>query len=242
MASEAVIEAASTVVGFTAHDTVKDFNISPPAFLARHFASAKDSQDKTRSPAPKFLATGAIVFDGLVSSANMENRSPKVLLIQRAPHDSMPLQWETPGGGCDDDDPSVLYSCARELREEAGLKASSLGPLVKSPDESIKLQNQSSSGPAEGEPSWGERMGGQFFFTRRGFLVCKFYFIVHVPEDQITNVVLDPNEHAGYVWATEEEVKNKKMDGLEGIDLNFTTKHQWEVILEAFKLWNMGSE
>ncbi len=46
-----------------------------------------------------------------------------MLLIQRAAHDSMPNRWEVPGGAVDDDDPSILHGAARELWEEAGLKA-----------------------------------------------------------------------------------------------------------------------
>ncbi|KAM7182732.1 NUDIX hydrolase domain-like protein [Rhypophila sp. PSN 637] len=219
---------------FTAHPSVQAFELSPPDFLARHF----DASNKTRPPAPKFLATGAIVFDRPVPSPNgpppTSDRPPRVLLIQRAPHDSMPLKWETPGGGCDDDDPSVLYACARELKEEAGLKAVSVGPVIAC---TTKLISKTNGGPEDGQPDWGERMGGQFFLTRRGNLVCKFYFAVQVPEEAASKVVVDPNEHAAFVWATEAEVRNKKMDGENGIHLDFTTREQFEVILEAFKMW-----
>ncbi|KAK3369625.1 NUDIX hydrolase domain-like protein [Lasiosphaeria ovina] len=232
---------------FTAHTSVQAFSVSPPVFLTRHFPPP-GSSDTSRPPAPVFLATGAIVFDrslpntdfppgsagagagagaGAQHEASTPNpnpnpnpdsprpksKTPRVLLVQRAAHDSMPLRWETPGGGCDDDDTSILHSCARELFEESGLRATTVGPLVRG-------------------------MGGQFFQTRRGKLVCKFYFVASVPEERVAEVTVDPKEHAGYVWATEEEVRQKKVHGEGGMDLEFTTQAQWEVILTAFKLWH----
>ena len=132
----------------------------------------------------------------------------RILLIQRAALDSMPSKWETPGGGCDDSDPSILYGVARELWEEAGLTASKIGPPI------------------------GD---GYFFFTRSRRLVCKFNFLVEAQlgEDGSLNVKLDPNEHQDYVWATEEEVKSKKVGDIE---LKFTADDQEKVILEAFRV------
>lgn len=222
---------------FTSHPSAQAFKLSPRDFLSRHF----DVSNKTRPPVPKFLATGAIVFDHkpvpttLDGSHPVSDHPPRVLLIQRAGHDSMPLKWETPGGGCDDEDPSILYACARELKEEAGLDAVSVGPVV--PCTSTSTTRISNGGPENGQPEWGERMGGQFFLTRRGNLVCKFYFVVEVSQDCVSKVAMDPNEHAAFVWATEDEVRKKKMDGEDGIQLDFTTRDQYEVILEAFKMW-----
>ena len=218
---------------FRVHPSLKAFLIPPPDFLARHFAHGNASRDSNRPPAPTFLATGAIVFDRQPGSAQAGSPSPKVLLIQRAAHDSTPLTWESPGGGCDDDDPSVLYSCVRELREEAGLEAVSIGPLIRCP---ASNDTTAESGPGEGEAEWGEKMGGQFFLTRKGKPVCKFYFIVET--SQTSDVVVDPNEHAAYIWATEEEVKEgttKGSEGENGMQLTFTSTEQRRVLLEAFK-------
>lgn len=161
---------------FTSHPSVQAFKVSPKDFLARHF----DKSNKTRPPVPTFLATGAIVFDRPALTADGSHpisnhaSSPRVLLIQRAPDDSMPLKWETPGGGCDDEDPSILYACARELKEEAGLLPVSVGPVVPCRATATASNN---GAPEDGQPDWGERMGGQYFFTRRGNLVCKFNFL-----------------------------------------------------------------
>lgn len=179
-------------------------------------------------------------------SPRPKSKTPRVLLVQRAAHDSMPLRWETPGGGCDDDDTSILHSCARELFEESGLRATTVGPLVRvgfvSDSEGVRGGGPRSEAEAtavqEQGHEWGEGMGGQFFQTRRGKLVCKFYFVASVPEERVAEVTVDPKEHAGYVWATEEEVRQKKVHGEGGMDLEFTTQAQWEVILTAFKLWH----
>ncbi|KAK0717544.1 NUDIX hydrolase domain-like protein [Lasiosphaeria miniovina] len=253
---------------FTAHTSVQAFSVSPPVFLTRHFPPP-GSSDTSRPPAPAFLATGAIVFDRSLPNTDFPPRlagagaqheastpnpnpdsprpkseTPRVLLVQRAAHDTMPLRWETPGGGCDDDDTSILHSCARELFEEAGLRATAVGPLVRvgfvSDSEGVRGDGPRSEVTAVKEKGheWGEGMGGDFFRTRRGKLVCKFYFVAMVPEERVAEVMVDPKEHIGYVWVTEEEVRQKKVHGEGGTDLEFTTQAQWEVILTAFKLWH----
>lgn len=154
----------------------------------------------------------------------------------------MPLRWETPGGGCDHDDASVLAACARELAEEAGLRAVSVGPFVPLPP-SLSSRGTAASvdrAPQDGEAQSesGKTTGGHFFRTRRGNLVCKFYFVVEAADGM--DVVLDPNEHAAFVWATEQEVVQERTiasDGRESIGLQFTTVEQRAVLLEAFKLW-----
>jgi hypothetical protein len=79
--------------------------------------------------------------------------------------------------------------------------------------------------------------------------VCKFYFVVEVGGEQIaTNgrpqVLLDPNEHAGHTWATEQEIRDGFMvaggETGDGLKLEFTTAEQRAVVLEAFKLCGNG--
>lgn len=195
--------------------------------MSRHFTRENFHHHK-----PTFLATGAIVFDRI--------SPPRVLLVQRAPSDSMPLLWETPGGGCDDDDITILHACVRELKEEAGLEATSIGPLVWCPATSAEITAKDSytKGGFEGA----EEIGCDCFFTRTGKLIYKFSFMLEV--QQPAEVVLDPAEHVAYLWATEEEVRNKKMksdDRNEGIELRFTTEEQRKVVLEAFKQRNKST-
>jgi 8-oxo-dGTP pyrophosphatase MutT (NUDIX family) len=108
----------------------------------------------------------------------------KALLVQRAPTDSMPLKWESPGGAIDDTDTSILDSASRELWEEAGLKAVRMVRLLAS-------------------WTWNHRRIG---------LIVKYVFEVEVENDGETEplVKLDPAEHCAFLWATEEEVRKGK--------------------------------
>ena len=178
----------------------------------------------------RFVATGAIVIEShpTTPAANTNSNSdkdspslpqpePKVLLLQRSLLDSMPGRWEMPGGACDPEDATVLHGVARELWEEAGLKATGVGPLV----------------------------GGtnHVFLTSTRNLVCKLSFLVDVERNggigedgemgSALEVKLDPREHQAYVWATEHEVK---MGWVGDVELCFTEKQVMYTVLEAFKV------
>jgi 8-oxo-dGTP pyrophosphatase MutT (NUDIX family) len=192
---------------FTHQPSVAALNIPAQTFLS------------TR-PLIRGAATGALVF----SRATGEDR---VLLVQRAAHDSMPLRWEIPGGACDLEDETILHGLARELWEEAGLKMTGVVRQV----------------------------GGEYvFLTRKGMGVSRVTFEVEVEtptstesegglqKEMLPEVVLDPNEHARFLWATEEEVRTGRVAVLGGngeaevVDVEFTTKPQRAVILLGFKL------
>ncbi len=189
---------------FTHQPAVADLNVPATAFLS------------TR-PLIRGAATGALVF----SRATGQDR---VLLIQRAAHDSMPLRWEVPGGACDLEDETMLHGLARELWEEAGLRMTNVVRQV------------------------GKE---QAFLTRRGFGVTKVTCEVEVEKPGTTvggsgevhpEVVLDPNEHARSVWATEEECLGEKVEvqgeagESEVIEIKFTTPDQKKAVLLGFKL------
>jgi 8-oxo-dGTP pyrophosphatase MutT (NUDIX family) len=181
-----------------------EFRIHPSAL------SFTDSQQAylTKYPDPRYnyLATGALVFDTSDSSL------PRILLIQRSAGDSMPNRWEIPGGGCDDEDESILYSVARELWEEAGLRTKSISRPVGN---------------------------AHFFSSRSGKKICKFNFLVEADKNSEGrfDVKLDPKEHQRFVWATEEEVKTKRSGEVE---LEFTTQELENTVIEAFK--HIGKE
>lgn len=173
---------------FISHSSVSSFAVPYEDYISNH--AAENSKHK-------FIAVGALVFNN--STAN------RILLLQRAANDTMPNLWEIPGGACDKEDPSILHGAVRELWEESGLLATSIGPQV-------------------GEP--------HLFKSRSGKEVCKFNFLVEAEmnEEGKLGVKLS-EEHQDYVWATEEEVKVRKVGGL----LKFTSRAQEEVVLQAFK-------
>lgn len=173
---------------FTFSSALQAFNVPVKAYLASHGEY-------------EGIASGALVFDA----------QDRLLLLQRAPHDSMPHLWEVPGGACDEEDQSILHGVAREVWEETELKISALGRMV---------------GPAD----------GQVFVTPRKHLkICKYTFEAEVESTE--DVKLDPNEHQNYLWATEEECRSYEVkDGDSIIKINFTTKAQEDTILEGFGL------
>ncbi|KAI5457633.1 NUDIX hydrolase domain-like protein [Mariannaea sp. PMI_226] len=135
-------------------------------------------------PGPQWLRDNNKTWNGCASGALVFDSQNRILLVQRAAHDSMPNLWEIPGGAVDDEDPSVLYGCARELWEETGLVLTHIRHVI--PD------------GFNGKP-------GAVFTNRTGQRIfCKFSFEVDVAEGQ--EVRLDPNEHQDFIWATVEEV------------------------------------
>src|SRR4051812_13959310 len=110
----------STTTGAVADSsTLPPFSFTTDPSVAKFAVPLKEYLDAN----PQFdgICTGALVFDG----------ADRILLVQRAAHDSMPSRWETPGGACDLDDATLLYGVARELWEEAGLTARRVGRLVR---------------------------------------------------------------------------------------------------------------
>ncbi|KKP06723.1 hypothetical protein THAR02_01212 [Trichoderma harzianum] len=200
MPSTSTLEAAAAKrpasnLQFTVHPSAAPFTVSQQAYLAAH-----------PDPRYTYIATGSLVFDTSNQSC------PRLLLLQRAAHDSMPNKWEVPGGGCDDEDESILHAAARELWEEAGLKAIHLGAPV-------------------GRP--------YFLQSRSGKKVCKFVFPVQAETNSggRMDVTLDPREHQSFTWASEEEVKAKRIKDME---LEFTTKDLECIVLAAFSQFKTG--
>lgn len=150
-------------------------------------------------------------YDGLATGNVVFNPDGKVLLIQRADHDSLPNKWEFPGGAADDNDPSILHASARELFEESGLIAKRFSHIV-------------TEGP-EKEP-------GEIFRNRaRTKVFIRFTF--HVEVEDCEDVKLDPNEHQDFVWATEEEIRRQKIGDRQ---LSITRWTVQALFLEAFRL------
>jgi 8-oxo-dGTP pyrophosphatase MutT (NUDIX family) len=174
---------------FTFHPSASAFNIPQQSYLSAH-------------PDARFnyTATGALVFD------TTNQLIPRILLLQRSASDSMPNKWEIPGGGVDDEDESILHAVARELWEEAGLKATKISAPI-------------------GEP--------YLFTSRSGKRICKFNFVVQVETDAESRLMvkLDPEEHQRFVWASEEEVRTRKT---KDVELDFTMEELEQTVLIAF--------
>lgn len=169
---------------------------------ASHYVITKAAYVSLHAPAGYgLIATGALVFDSLTSS------SPRVLLVQRSACDTMPHKWEVPGGACDDEDTTILHAVARELWEEAGLKATHIRE-------------------AAGNP--------HVFITGSGKPICKNNFVVEVEKtgEGALQPKLDPQEHQQYVWANEVEVKARKVGDIE---LNFTSEQMQDTLLQTFE-------
>jgi 8-oxo-dGTP pyrophosphatase MutT (NUDIX family) len=121
-----------------------------------------------------FVAVSALVFHG-----------SRLLLVQRAAHDSWPGMWESPGGAVEVDDETILHALTRELWEESGLVATRINRLIDQSD----------------------------FVTTKGRTITKYTFQVEVQAEMADDcndvlppqVTLDPNEHQNYRWCTEEE-------------------------------------
>lgn len=176
---------------FQVDEALAPWQLPAKAWLVKH------SKDKEWHG----LASGTVVFDA----------GGRVLLIQRASHDSMPNRWEIPGGAVDDDDATILHGAARELREEAGLVATRFKYTV--------------SEGADIAPT-------QVFSNRAG--TRTFRRIVFVADvESCGQVKLDPNEHQAFVWASEDVVRNEKMGDR---DLPITHPSMRLLILEAFRL------
>ncbi|TEA19979.1 hypothetical protein C8034_v004264 [Colletotrichum sidae] len=160
-------------------------------------------------PAATWLTTHDKHWDGLLTGALVFSPENRVLLLQRASHDSMPNRWETPGGAADAEDASLFVSCARELWEEAGLEAVEIVRIV-----------------TEGR----DMEPGSVFPNRNGTrLYCRFGFEVRVKEG---GVKIDPEEHQDFLWATEEEVNEEKVGERE---IPITNGQMKRLILDGFR-------
>ncbi|KAI0017548.1 NUDIX hydrolase domain-like protein [Xylariomycetidae sp. FL0641] len=120
-------------------------------------------------------------LDGIVVGALVfRPEDQRLLLVQRAATDSMPLLWEIPGGATDFEDESILHAAVRELWEETGLRATMVNGLV-GPEHALR--------------------------SRSGRLFSKYSFMMEV---EGYDVRLDPEEHQAFLWVNEDEARAKK--------------------------------
>ncbi|PSR76473.1 hypothetical protein BD289DRAFT_446594 [Coniella lustricola] len=226
--------ATSSAPSFTTHASLSKFANIPQNDLLRTL-QARTSKHLDG------LATGGVVFQDYPpmptsTSSPTSSPSPRILLVQRAPTDSMPLRWETPGGAVDDTDADILVGACREVVEEVGLVAASVDALV-----AYRGRKGQGIGDAEEDDVL---EGGYMFHTRSGKTIVKFTFVIRAQkkeeeEGEDVKVRLDPDEHVDYLWATEEECRSRKVarkSGREGdtVDIEFTTEAQEALLMSAF--------
>ncbi|KIH91009.1 hypothetical protein SPBR_02030 [Sporothrix brasiliensis 5110] len=212
------------VFQYTIDPSLEEFNVTPKAWIEankKHFHG---------------IAVSNVVFDD----------QDRVLLVQRAAHDSMPNRWEVTGGAADEpgDDKfepvdgahprnTILSGAARELWEEAGLVATRFTHLVPQPAEA-PLRDATEAPP----PYFKDHAG--YVYTNRTGTVLYLRFAFHVLVQSTDKVTLDPDEHQDYVWATEEEVRNGMTAAYR--DIPATVPATRAYILEAFRLRRQAKE
>lgn len=173
------------------------------------------------------VATGVVVFKDHDVNGNKER---KVLLVQRASTDSMPDLWEIPGGAADVEDETILHAAARELWEESGLEA---GRLVSFIPEVSGWEDGGADIAFDVDKGTGEALSGMLFRNRtRTRKYCRFAFVGEV-DWRTAAIVLDPNEHQDFVWASEEEVRSGRVGEKE---IPFTVEGVKVLLLKAFAL------
>jgi 8-oxo-dGTP pyrophosphatase MutT (NUDIX family) len=226
MANEAAIGTTSLPAFVATVDaTLASFQISQRTYLDNnpkvlyksteyHINGGMASGAVVITTADVFAPSGSDALESPHISTGPQQQKARVLLVRRAPTDSMPNLWEVPGGAVDFDDPTILHGAARELWEEAGLRATAFHRVV---------------GPEH----------GQVFATRRGRLFVKVHFLVDV---KAYDVQLDANEHSDFCWATEAECEVGQVSRvIEGqatvLDIPFTTEAQKAAIMAGFEAW-----
>ncbi|KAJ0415177.1 NUDIX hydrolase domain-like protein [Aspergillus carlsbadensis] len=197
---------------YTVAPHLEEFNLPFPAFRA------------TKPQYTHFIG-GGLIFSRSPNLPRGRDRplddsdTLRVLLLQRALHDAYPGAWEGPGGSCEDEDETLLYGVAREVFEECGLRVSRFVELVATdewvkvkPDEVIRAKKYTFLVEIEeGIPAVSASVTGNGDEGNEGDGLPADKLAVGTVDSGLARrwedlVVLDPEEHRDFEWATEEEV------------------------------------
>ncbi|KAK4179109.1 NUDIX hydrolase domain-like protein [Triangularia setosa] len=158
--------------------------------------------------------TGGLVVSAVIihttSLMNDVAAPPHSLIIQRTLKDGFPLKWETPGGGVEDSDASIISAAVREVKEETGL--------------AVDVEREF-LGTVGGLGEWVE--------PRTGLLWRKVTFLVRIEGEEggLPEVRLEEREHRDFRWVRAEEVE--EVEGEEG-GIEFAYGELRRAILEGF--------
>lgn len=186
-------------------------------------------------PIPSYLAANPTITNPLATAAvfyhpesapasssaeipSSDNRT-RLLLVQRAPTDFLPLKWELPGGSVDVSDANLVAGVARELREETGLLTRSVVRHV-------------------GNREFGEgrdRRWRMVVFE----VAARFTFTGPQMQNQYPVIKLDPAEHVRHLWADEDEVRAGRCGD---VVLELTDPDLKDIMLRAFALHKQDSQ
>ncbi|KAH0543457.1 hypothetical protein FGG08_002222 [Glutinoglossum americanum] len=177
------------------------------------------------------LAIGALIF--------AYDAEPRILLVQRAAAErAFPGCWEIPGGSVEASDPTILHSVAREVFEETGLR---LTRFVRQVGDGTEFVTRGGSG---GSRRW---LKLDFEIEAAEMPVgmqAKAFFDTSNDTDTSSGledipIILDPEEHQFYGWATETDVDKSFED--EG-KYTFISPDQRHVMLDGFGLHKADRE
>jgi len=175
------MSASPSLPEFTYPDHLQRFSVAPAIYLAKN-------------PTLSGIIVSGVVVHAFPDPLHNGPAINRVLIVQRVATDGFPLLWETPGGGVDEDDESILSALQRELMEEAGLV---MGRVI---------------GLLEEGTEWKVKGGGKW---------RKVTFLVSVGDDaggftdREPEVVLNADEHVDHVWASWEEIERRECQGRE---------------------------
>ncbi|KAK1596930.1 NUDIX hydrolase domain-like protein [Colletotrichum navitas] len=198
------------------------------------------------------------------TSAGGAAATPRILLLRRSAREkALPHRWELPGGGADPPDRDALAAAARELWEETGLRAARFVALVGCYQwEGAGPGVPATAVP--GDQGWGLADGGvgvgvveassAAANTKEADTMAaeaagaaagrdtwrKYTYLVEVEaaageEGAAAEVVVDPEEHDAFVWATEEEVRAGRCGR---VVFEWTSDAQRLDVLRAFEVAN----
>lgn len=182
--------------------------MAPPYTVAPHLEYFAIPLAEFTSARPEFetFGVGGYIFsEDADLSSETGPASPRLLLLQRAPTDSMPGCWEGPGGASEPDtDITLLDGVAREVLEETGLHVSRIVELV-------------------AVDSWthtSRTTGARFRIAKYSFLIEVYESMRQspdgspqpVPREEIP-VRLEASAHQACDWATEEDVRHSVQTG-----------------------------